>query len=155
MILDIFLALDLIGLGMLLGGGVYESTVINPNYRADMPRSLEQLRKFFVVKTPANYFRILSPATILSLLLTIIFSWNFALVRWWIISSFALLIFADVITYGFHYPRNKILFIDNLISDVDRLKKIASEWQIGNVVRIFFLLLAILILIRGIFIMTC
>jgi hypothetical protein len=72
MIREIFLILDVICLGMLLGGGVYESVVMNPNYRSNIPQSLDNLRVFLKVRTPANLFRILSPLTLIFLLLTIL-----------------------------------------------------------------------------------
>ena len=36
---EILSTLDVIGLGMLLGGGVYESVVMAPNYRSNLPRT--------------------------------------------------------------------------------------------------------------------
>jgi uncharacterized membrane protein len=151
MIREIILTLDVIGLGMLLGGGAYESVVMNPNYSLDIPKSLNYLRQFMKVKTPANFFRILSPITMISLLVTVIIYWNQTPEFWLFIASSILLIVADSITYGFHYPRNKILFINTISNDTDLLKRISQEWQIGNFIRIILMLIAIIAVLNGIF----
>lgn len=151
---EILLTLDVIGLGMLLGGGVYESVIMNPNYRANIPQSLEQLRSFMKVKTPANFFRIISPVTMLSLLITVVVCWGSVSERWWYVTAFATLIVADLITYAFHYPRNKVLFIDPLSSDTELLRRLAREWQTGNKVRIILLVIAILSVMFGIFVIA-
>ncbi len=151
MIREIFLILDVICLGMLLGGGLYESVVMNPNYRSNIPQSLDYIRVFLKVTTPANLFRILSPLTMIFLLLTLLICWDSISGRWWIAASFGILILADSITYGFHYPRNKVLFINSLSPDNDLLKRKAREWQIGNLVRILLILIAIISVMCGTF----
>ena len=151
MLREILLTIDIIGLGMLLGGGVYESVVINPNYRVNIPESLNTLRQFMKVTTPANYFRILSPVTMVGLLVTVFIYWYSIQVRWLFVAAFVLLIIADTITYWFHYPRNKILFINTLSPDTNMLRRIAREWQIGNLFRILLMLISIVMVMLGIF----
>ncbi len=151
MIQEILLILDVIGLGMLLGGGVYESVIINPNCRANIPHSLNHLRSFMSVTSPAYLFRVLSPFTMIILLLTVFICWDVISIRWWVVTSFALLIVADTITYSIHYPRNRILFVDPLIPDIDLLKKLAHEWQLWNFVRILLMASAVVTLACGIF----
>jgi hypothetical protein len=88
MIREILLTLDVIGLGMLLGGGVYESVVMNPNYRSNIPQSLDHLRQFMKVTTPANFFRILSPVTMISLLVTVFICWDPIPGHWFFVTAF-------------------------------------------------------------------
>jgi uncharacterized membrane protein len=128
---------------MLLGGGVYESVVVAPNYRSNLPQSLDHLRHFMKVTTPANFFRIVSPATMILLVATVIVCWGSIPARWWFIAALTALILADSITYGFHYPRNKVLFIEPLSSDTDMLRRLAQEWATGNLVRIVLMVIAI------------
>jgi hypothetical protein len=123
---EIFLVIDILGLGILFGRGIYESVVISPNYRANLPDSLKHLREFMKVKTPANLFRIVSPITMFSLFLTVIFTGQPMPDRWWFISALVALVLADSITYIFHYPRNKVLFIDPLSEDTAMLQKLAD-----------------------------
>ena len=150
MIREILSAIDILGLGILFGGGIYESVVISPNYRANLPHSLKHLREFMKVATPANLFRVASPVTMLFLLITVISSWQSLPARWWYISAFVALILADSITYAFHYPRNKILFVDPLSADTDRLQKLADEWAMGNLIRIMLMGIAMVAVIAAI-----
>lgn len=150
MIKEIFSAIDIIGLGMLLGGGVYESVVMAPNYRSNLPGSLDHLRHFMKVTTPANFFRVVSPATMLLLLVTVLVDWGTTPARWWFLAAFVALILADSITYAFHYPRNKVLFLDPLSPDTDMLQRLAREWARGNQVRIVLLLIAVVSVVCGI-----
>ena len=151
MIGAILSTVDVIGLGMLLGGGVYESVVMAPNYRSNLPQSLDYLRHFMTVTTPANFFRVVSPITMISLAATLIVYWGFLPARWWFIAALAALILADSITYGFHYPRNKVLFIEEpLSSDINMLRRLAQEWATGNLVRIVLLAIATVMATYGI-----
>jgi uncharacterized membrane protein len=147
----ILFVINVTGVGMLLGGAVYESVVLNPNYRKNIPDSLVSLREFMMDRTPADYFRILSPVAIISLLISVIINWGTLPGRWWIIASFFPLIIADTITFRFHYPRNKVMFIDPLIKENELLKKYALQWQTGNIVRILLIAISIICLMCGIF----
>jgi uncharacterized membrane protein len=142
LIREIFSILDIIGLGMLLGGAIYESIVMAPNYRTNVPESLKHVRGFMKTTNPAYYFRVFSPATIISLIVTIIVCWRFLPARWWFIGAFVGQVVTDTITYTFHYPINRILFLDPLISDNQILKQLTMEWGTGNKIRV--LLLAII-----------
>ncbi len=148
---ELLFSINVFGLGMLLGGAVYESVVINPNYRSNIPASLENVRNFMKVKTPANFFRILSPVTMLSLIASVIVCWSFTPGKWWFIISFLVMIIADSITFAFHYPRNKVLFIDPLSTDNSLLNNYAKQWQTGNKVRIFLIAISLLCVMYGIF----
>jgi uncharacterized membrane protein len=149
MINEFLSALDIIGLGMLLGGAFYESVVMAPNYRTNVPDSLVHLRHFMKVATPANYFRIASPATMLLLIATVIVFWGCVPARWWFAGALVLLILSDAITYAFHYPRNRILFINQLSTDTEMLQRTAQEWARGNLVRILLLAISTLGAICG------
>jgi hypothetical protein len=139
---EILSSIDVVGLGLLLGGAVYESIVMAPNYKFDVPDSLKSIRSFMKAATPANYFRVFSPATMLTLIIIRqLPNWDSLPVRWWILGAFDGQVITDTITYSFHYPRNKLLFIDDLSSDNDKLKKLAIEWGRGNIVRVILLVL--------------
>ena len=150
MIREILAAVDILGLGILFGGGVYESVVVNPNYRANIPESLSHLRQFMKVRTPANLFRIASPVTMLSLLASGIASWGLSASRWWFVAAFFALVIADSITYTFHYPRNKVMFIDPLSPDTAMLQRVANEWGRGNLVRIVLMTIALITVLCGV-----
>jgi hypothetical protein len=66
---------------MLLGAGVYESVAVAPNFHG-APTSLEHARGFYHATNPGMFFRVLSPATQLFLLLALICNWKRSGTRW-------------------------------------------------------------------------
>ena len=56
---------------MLLGAAVYESVVLAPNLQG-APTSLEHARGFYHVTNPGVFFRVVSPATQLFLLVALV-----------------------------------------------------------------------------------
>jgi hypothetical protein len=128
---------------MLLGTGVYESVVVAPNLQG-APTSLEHARGFYHITNPGTFFRVISPATQLFLLVAFVCNWKPARVtRWRIAGALALAILADVITFKFHYPRNAILFIAPLTQPPEYYDRVAGEWAAGNYVRIALILIAV------------
>ncbi len=143
-------AIALVGLTMLLGAGVYESVVVAPNLHG-APASLEHARGFYHVSNPGMFFRVLSPATQLFLLLALVCNWRpVAVTRWRLLGALALAISADVITFRFHYPRNFILFVAPLTGSAADLERVATEWAAGNYVRIALILIAMVLAMASI-----
>jgi uncharacterized membrane protein len=81
------------------------------------------------------FFRVLSPAVQLFLLMALVCNWRRPGTRWRLAGALALAILADVITFKFHYPRNAILFNAQLTNPAD-LNRVGAEWAMGNYVRI-------------------
>src|SRR5580692_9114105 len=107
----VIVAIALVLTAMLLGTGVYQNVVDAPNYLG-APTSLEHARGFYHATNPGVFFRMLVPATQLSLLLAIVFNWKpVPATRWRLAGALVALILTDVITFRFHYPRNDILFV--------------------------------------------
>jgi hypothetical protein len=130
---------------MLLGAAVYESVVLAPNLQG-APTSLEHARGFYHVTNPGVFFRVLSPATQLFLLVALVCNWRpTPSTRWRLAGALALAILADVITFQFHYPRNAILFTAPLTSASADLNRVAAQWAMGNYVRIVLILTAALL----------
>ena len=137
-------AIALVLSGMLLGAGVYESVVVAPNFQG-APTSLEHARGFYHATNPGVFFRVLSPATQLLLLVALVCNWRpVPLTRWRLAGALALAILADVITFKFHYPRNAILFNAQLTNPAD-LNRVGAEWAMGNYVRIAVVLAMVLL----------
>ena len=138
-------AIALMVSAMLLGAAVYESVVVAPNLQG-APASLEHARGFYHVTNPGVFFRVLSPATQLFLLVALVCNWKpTSGTRWRLAAALALAILADVITFRFHYPRNAILFIAPLTNAPADLNRVAAEWATGNYVRIVLILTAVLL----------
>jgi DNA-directed RNA polymerase specialized sigma24 family protein len=133
------------GSAMLLGTGAYESVVVAPNFQG-APTSLEHARAFYHATNPGTFFRVLSPATQLFLLLALVCNWKPAPgTRWRLAGALALAILGDVITFQFHYPRNAILFGAPLTNTPAYYDRAAQEWAIGNYVRVSLILTAVVL----------
>ncbi len=142
-------AIALVASAMLLGAGVYESVVVAPNFHG-APASLQHARGFYLATNPGMLFRVLSPALQLSLLLALLCNWRpVAATRWRLAAALALVIVSDVSTFAFHYPRNTILFSAPLTATPADLGRVATEWAMGNYVRIAVVLTTVILVIAS------
>jgi hypothetical protein len=87
-------AVALVVSAVLLGAGIYESVVLAPNLQG-APISLEHARGFYHVTNPGAFFRVVSPATQLFLLLALICNWKPPVTRWSLAGALALAILVD------------------------------------------------------------
>jgi len=143
-------AIALVASAMLLGAGVYESVVVAPNFQG-APISLEHARGFYHATNPGVFFRVLSPATQLLLLVALVCNWRpVPVTRWRLAGALALAILADVITFKFHYPRNAILFLDPLTGPAEDLDRVGREWAAGNYARIALILIVVSLVMASI-----
>jgi hypothetical protein len=135
----------LVAAAMLLGASLYDQVVLAPNFLG-APASLEHARGFMHSATPANLFRVLSPATQILLLLALVLNWKPSVVaRWRLAVALVLGILGDVITFTWHYPRNDILFGAPLTRPAADFDRVAVEWAMGNYARIAVVLAAVLL----------
>jgi hypothetical protein len=142
-------AIALVASAMLLGAGVYESVVVAPNFHG-APPSLQHAPGFCHATNPGMLFRVLSPALQLSLPLALLCNWRpVAATRWRLAAALALAIVSDVIPFAFHYPRNTILFSASLTATPADLDRVATEWVMGNRVRIAVVLPTVILVIAS------
>jgi hypothetical protein len=138
-------AIALVASAMLLGAGAYESVVVAANFHG-APASLQHARGFYHATNPGMLFRVLSPALQLSLLLALLCNWRpVAATRGRLTAALALAIVCNVITFAFHYPRNTILFSASLTATPADLDRVATEWAMGNYVRIALVLTTVIL----------
>ncbi|MDQ2856185.1 MAG: DUF1772 domain-containing protein, partial [Acidobacteriota bacterium] len=131
-------------IGALLGGSLYDSIVLAPNFQVGAPQSLEHMRQFMAVANPGNFFRVIAPLTELSILISLVLGWKRPPGRrWWLLIAFILIVTGDVITFTYHYPRNAILFHDPMHVPLETLERVAKEWAYGNYVRTLLVAAAI------------
>ena len=90
--------------------------------------------------TPANLFRKLAPATQILVLLSIATGWPNAYRRWALVGALFALILGDIITFTYHYPRNRLLFTAPLNEPPEKLNIAARQWASANLVRIVLVL---------------
>jgi uncharacterized membrane protein len=111
---------------------LYNSLIDVPNWGADLPNSLLAARQYFTVVNPGNFFRIISPINQLLALLAVIVCWKFGRERYIAIGSLVLAVLADVLTFGYFYPRNEILFVAPIEAGVESLRLVWDQWSTMN-----------------------
>ncbi len=136
---EIVTNLSLLGVGALFGGSLYDAVVLAPNLRGG-PGGLEHGRLFMARATPANLFRIAAPLTQVLTLLALIANWSSPQCRWPLAAAFVALLVNDVITFTYHYPRNRLFFTAPLTIEPQRLDKAARQWAAMNLVRVALVL---------------
>lgn len=141
MLSEIVTTLSLLGAGVLFGGALYDAVVLAPNLRGG-PAGLEHGRLFMARATPANLFRIAAPATQVLTLLAVIANWSSPQCRWPLAAAFVALVINDVITFKYHYPRNRLFFTAPLTIEPERLDRAARQWAAMNLVRVALVLAA-------------
>jgi hypothetical protein len=139
MINELLVTLALLGVALLLGATAYESVVMAPNYEREIPISIDLARQFLKRTTPAHYFRIIAPLTLLVLVIDVVACWRFPQPRWWLFGGLGSLVVADTITFAFHYPRLTIMFKSPVPEDLTLLRRATREWATGNYVRLVLL----------------
>ncbi|MEO6650777.1 MAG: DUF1772 domain-containing protein [Chitinophagaceae bacterium] len=128
----------------LLFVNLYTSFIDARSWGSNIPGSIATAREYFNIVTPGNFFRIFSPVNQILALLSLILFWRSSpCIRLYLGIAFVMYILADVLTFAYFYPRNDILFKTALLTDVDLLRKIWSEWSGMNWVRTLVLLIGI------------
>lgn len=143
---EIVLGATIIGIGMLLGTGLYETMVNVPNFQTNIPQSLEHISKFWTAANPGHFFRIVAPLTQILALLSLILCWKSpAGRRWYLLLAFLLVVGADIITFTIHYPRNTFLFTNPLNESPELLQQAATEWAFWNWFRVLACFFAVVL----------
>jgi hypothetical protein len=131
----------LLSSGALFGASLYDAFVLAPNLRGG-PAGLEHGRLFMTAATPANLFRILAPVTQVLVALSVVFNWSNGQARWSLIGALTALILTDVITFTYHYPRNRQMFTAPLTVPAEQLERAARQWASANWIRVALVLAA-------------
>ena len=90
--------------------------------------------------TPANLFRVLSPTTQVLSFVAVVANWSVPERRWPLIGALVALVLCDVITFTYHYPRNRIMFDAPLTVTAERVTLAAKQWIAANYVRLALVL---------------
>lgn len=124
---------------------VYNSLVDTRSWGSDLPNSLMTARDYFKTVNPGNFYRIFSPMNQALGLLALILFWKAAPgTRIYLGLALALYVGVDMLTFGYFYPRNDIMFKTASPTDVDLLRKIWSEWAGMNWLRSAMLLAGVI-----------
>ena len=127
---------------MLFGASSFQLAVDAPNWTG-VP-ALEHYRAFYPVINPGTFFQTLLPAALLALLAALVCNWRpIATTRWRLVGALADMILVGVLTFTFHFPRNKILFGDPLTRPEAFYHQVVTEWVAGDYVRLAMILTAV------------
>ena len=134
--------LPLLLLSMLFGASSFQLAVDAPNWTG-VP-ALEHYRAFYPVINPGTFFQTLLPAALLALLAALVCNWRpIPATRWRLAGALADMILVGVLTFTFHFPRNKILFGDPLTRPEAFYHQVVTEWVAGDYVRLAMILTAV------------
>jgi len=112
----------------------YNSVVDAVNWAASIPGSIATTRQYYSVAHPGTFFRIASPLNQLFALITVIACWKFGRARYFAIGALVLAISADLLTFGYFYPRLDIMF-HSPISNTEAIRQAVADWSSMNWVR--------------------
>jgi len=135
----ILTCLALLGVSALFGGSLYDAVVLAPNLTGGSA-ALEHGRLFMSSATPANLFRVLSPLAQLLLLAAVVANWKGPGRGGLRVGALAALVFGDVITFTYPYPRLRLMFTAPLAVEPALLLQAAQQWAAANFVRVALLL---------------
>jgi hypothetical protein len=129
--------LSLLGLSAAVAAGilfvnVYNSLIDAPNWGADLPNSVQAARQYFAVANPGSFFRVISPINQVLAVVALIVCWKFGRERYIAIGSLVLTILADVLTFGYFYPRLDVLFVAPMDAGTDALRLAWEQWSTMN-----------------------
>jgi hypothetical protein len=113
--LALCLTLAAVLVAAIFGASAYESIVVSYSWRTRPEEAVGHYRALGAIVTPARYFRRLAPLSQLTLLVAVIWSAVAGVAVRWTSMALAAMVLADVITFTFHYPRNRALFIDPIL----------------------------------------
>jgi uncharacterized membrane protein len=134
--------LPLLLLSMLFGASSFQLAVDAPNWTG-VP-ALEHYRAFYPVINPGTFFQTLLPAALLALLAALVCNWRpIPATRWRLVGALTDMILVGVLTFTFHFPRNKILFGDPLTRPEAYYHQVVTEWVAGDYVRLAMILTAV------------
>lgn len=134
------LALALLGLGvvgqaMLLGANAFEAVVDVPNWRD--PEGLRSYRGFLRRRNAGHFYRVVSPATIVLLVVALIVDWRGMSARDLLVgAALAASIAAEVFTVAYFFPRNRRLFFQEDAPPGPDERALVDQWGRANLVRI-------------------
>lgn len=137
----------------IFGASAYEQIVVSYSWQARPEDAVGHYRALGTIVTPARFFRRLAPVSQIALVVSVIWSALTGVALLWTGTALAAMALTDVITFTFHYPRNRALFIDPMLAPA-RLDAVAREWRRGNLVRVALVTMAFLALLRALWLVA-
>ena len=141
---QIVLFLSILIASGIMFANIYTSLIDARSWGSDIPNSIATSRDYFKVVNPGNFFRLFSPINqVLAIIALVIFWKSDPSLRIYLGGAALLYVLVEVMTFGYFYPRNEIMFNSGSLADTALLKKTWNEWTRMNWVRTFILLIGI------------
>jgi len=119
----------------LLFVNVYNSIVDAPNWGHSLPASIEAARSYYSAANPGTFFRIISPLNQAIAVLGLVLCWKTSpRVRLFCGLALVVTVSMDVLTFGYFYPRNAVLFASP-VTDPSTIRLAHAQWTAMNWVR--------------------
>lgn len=117
----------------LLFVNVYNSVVDAANWNSAIPESVAITRQYFSVANPGSFFRIASPINQLLAIIAVIVCWKQGRVRYVALASLLLALSADLLTFGYFYPRLDVMFSAPMVeSNTEVIRRAVEQWSSMN-----------------------
>jgi len=128
---------------IVLGGTIFSVLVEYPNWFVNVPSSLEATRNFYKVFHPGYFFQIFGPLSLFSGIAFVIAAWRIAGARNLVVTSVALFIAIELLTFFYIYPRLGILFDPGAAShSIEALRLAAQEFTTADRIRTVLMFIA-------------
>jgi len=115
---------------------LYNSMIDAVNWGSNIPTSIQTARDYFKTVNPGDFFRVFTPMNQVLALLALIVCWKAGKsVRLYCGVALLFSLAVDVMTFGFFYPRNDIMFINPIQGNIDAIKTAWSQWSSVNWIR--------------------
>ena len=123
---------------------LYTSLIEAKSWGSDIPNSIGVARDYFKAVNPGNFFRIFSPVNQLLAIVVLVMFWKSnPPVRLYLGAAALLYVLCEMLTFGYFYPRNSVMFETASLTDTALLRKVWAEWTSMNWLRTFMLLAGI------------
>lgn len=135
---------------MVFGGAVMETFINFPNWFHDIPASLDTVKNFLQARNPGQFFQTLYPLAILMGIAFVILGWRIKPARNFILAALILSVGVEFLTFVFIYPLLRIMLAEGTaVHSVEVLKQTAEQFTTLNYIRMFFILIAEMLSLIG------
>lgn len=122
----------------------YNSIVDAPNWCANIPESIQEVRNYYSVADPGKFFRIFSPINQLLALASLIVFWKSdKKIRLFLGLALILAVLSDLFTFGYFYPRNALILTGDINTELNSITSACNQWKLMNWVRSSVILAAL------------
>ena len=119
--------------GLLLTN-IYNSIVDAPNWCNNIPESIENSRSYFETSNTGIFFRVFSPMNQIFAIIALMLFWKTSKrIRLYFCLALVFALLGDVLTFGYFYPRNDIMFNAEITNNLSQITDACHEINLARV----------------------